>query len=164
MKRNFTLPGFCWLATAIVIFLLAVAGAVVLAQGSAPRRLTVLEKTLTGSTLAGPSLEQRLKKLEIAVFGKVQKGSLASRILALEKFAGVSESNYMPPLPPQFDRGEPALSTAPDRTGTAAGKAAADRKKPLAAELEAAVRFSSLPSMAELARPLLLSGPRSRIN
>jgi TolA-binding protein len=88
------------------------------AEPGAPARLNQLEKSISGSSSPG-SIEQRIKKLEIKVFSKVQAGSLNSRIGALEKFAGInpSSSDFMPPIPPSFDNGMAPVKTAPDRLG-----------------------------------------------
>ena len=83
------------------------------AQASAPEQLTVLEKSIDGSSRSGGAIEKRIKDLELKVFAKVQKGSLNSRINALEKFAGINKSDYMPPLPPLFDNGQSPVKRAP---------------------------------------------------
>ena len=89
-----------------------------LAAGSAPEKLSQLEQSIVGQTSAGVPIEQRLKQLEKRVFAKAQTGSLTSRISALEKFAGISSSDYMPPLPPQFDNGKGPVRRAPEMAAT----------------------------------------------
>lgn len=104
---------------------------------NAPEQLSALETTICGATSSGAILK-RVQQLELQVFSKAQRGSLSSRISALQKFAGIepksqsanskqaktehsttpqvtkeSSSDYMPPLPPYFDNGEAPLKQAP---------------------------------------------------
>jgi TolA-binding protein len=124
-----------------IFLLIAVAAALQLAQvaaiagGSAPEKLSQLEQSIVGETSAGAPIEQRLKQLEKKVFAKAQTGSLTSRISALEKFAGISSSDHMPPLPPQFDNGK-----LPKRQARSSGSGGAG-KEPLTGELERAVKL-----------------------
>lgn len=88
-------------------------------MANAPDKLGSIENVIVGSKNNKGSIESRIKSLEMKVFGKVQTGSLSTRIAALEKFAGLAEnksSDFMPPLPPQFDNGQGPLKQAPERT------------------------------------------------
>lgn len=98
------------LATTLIL-----GGAGVLAANiNAPEKLNRLEEAISGSKHEKQAIEQRVKALEIKVFAKVQKGSLSSRINALEKFAGMESAETMPPLPPQFDNSKEPLKQAPE--------------------------------------------------
>lgn len=97
---------------------------------NAPEQLCVLENSICGKTSSG-SIIKRIQELELQVFSKTQRGSLNSRISALQKFAGIenrqshnvekethvttkeSNSDYMPPLPPYFDNGQEAVKQPP---------------------------------------------------
>ena len=74
------------------------------AETGARAKLTELETNIVGTVSKNLPIEKRISKLELKVFSKVQAGSLNSRINALEKFAGSSSSEFMPPIPPQYAR------------------------------------------------------------
>src|SRR6185295_2934679 len=95
---------------AIILFLSILAiPAANASNDSAPEKLSQVEKLIVGSENIKGSIDQRLKTIELKVYGKVQSGSMTSRIAALEKFAGVNRSDFMPPIPPQFDNGKGPL-------------------------------------------------------
>ena len=115
------------------------------AQASnAPEKLTAIENVVIGSKSNKGSIEGRIKDLEIKVFGKVQAGSLSSRLSALEKFAGVAESkssDFMPPLPPQYDNGQGPLKQAPERAIKPKHTTTAHHPRHTEKDLEEAVRL-----------------------
>lgn len=103
---------------------------------NAPEQLNALETAICGQASQG-SIVKRVQQLELQVFSKTQRGSLHSRILALQKFAGTenaksapalehrasqvtkeSNSDYMPPLPPYFDNGQEPVKQAPNATAS----------------------------------------------
>lgn len=103
---------------------------------NAPEQLSALETAISGQPSQG-SIVKRIQQLELQVFSKTQRGSLHSRILALQKFAGTenvkatpaqepratqitkeSNSDYMPPLPPYFDNGQEPVKQAPNATAS----------------------------------------------
>lgn len=81
---------------------------------SAPSRLGEVEKIIVGSSSKLP-IQERVRQLELKVFGKSRGGSLESRIKSLESFAGIRNAESMPPLPPQFSKSAKQEKNSPDK-------------------------------------------------
>ncbi len=147
--------------------------------GNAQDQLNAIEQAIVGDTNPKQAIEKRIKDLELKVFAKVQKGSLSQRIIALQKFAGItdkpplgktpssiSSSGFMPPLPPQFDNGQEGIKQAPDHSGGSSGasssvanaksKSAASEmtKEATAKKLEEAVKLHHSGKSAEAEQSL----------
>jgi tetratricopeptide (TPR) repeat protein len=64
------------------------------AETGAVERLNRLEREIGGSSVSRVPVEQRLKNLELKVFGKVGAGSMVSRLSSLEQFAGIKSPEH----------------------------------------------------------------------
>lgn len=85
---------------ASLLCLLAMASCAQVNAANAPQQLSSLEQSIAGSVSTKLPIEKRVQNLELKVYSKVQKGSLKSRINALEQFAGIAGGEQMPPLAP----------------------------------------------------------------
>lgn len=110
---------------------------------NAQEKLGSVETIIVGGKNSRAPIEERIKSLEIKVFGKVQSGNLAARLSALEKFAGCeNSSDAMPAVAPQIHKSENA-----NAAGRSSGKRVAEIRtakkngEPLDARLEAAVKL-----------------------
>lgn len=108
---------------------------------NAQEKLGSVETIIVGGKNSMAPIEERIKSLEIKVFGKVQPGNLAARLSALEKFAGCeNSSDAMPAAAPPIHKVE---HTAGRTVGKRVAEIRTAKKngEPLDARLEAAVKL-----------------------
>lgn len=70
-------------------------------------RLGQYETVVFGEEHSKQSTEKRLQELEKSLFGKVSRGTTASRLDSISKLVqGKTSSEYLPPVPPILDRSQ----------------------------------------------------------
>ena len=130
---------------------------------AAPSRLSEVEKIIVGSS-GKASVEQRVKALELKVFGKAKSGSLESRIKSLESFAGIKNSDSMPPLPPHFEKAKTGDDNKIASPKIERAANASQEKDQSSNSLEAAVKLhhdGKILQAEESLRKILEDNPRS---
>ena len=141
-KCQWNLVSICWLTTAVFHMCPVSLSA---SGNSVATQLSNLENTIVGSSSVDLPAEKRLKDLELKVFGRVQAGSMADRVSALEKYAGIKKSDYVPPLDSPFDKGTKTEKNAVEaETGLGRNTNKAARSEPgqsLQLELQEAVKL-----------------------
>lgn len=117
----------------------AVSATSAVAAGSESAKLDSYERTVFGETKQGQSTGDRIKALEVNLFGKTKSGSITERLTSISQALGGSGSNLLlPALAPQLDTSEVApkspaaapsvaygndVDEAPDRAKTELHKA-----------------------------------------
>lgn len=157
-KEPFRKAALPLLSFSLLVNLYVCQGTVIAAEQSAPRRLSCLEAEISGKSSSG-SIENRIRKLELAVFGKSKSGALGPRIKSLEDFAGISESNELPPAAPDIKAAvsgkKPTSSASPgsDKDKLQA-KSKAVKTEDLEKSLEAAVTLHRQGKVSEAEQSL----------